>query len=142
MAAFLGGAVQTTFAAISFAGAGYLFQHFNKNGYEDEIKRHNRALEELAGSKEAFYENEVKRRDKVQELRQKLSDANHDINDTNTALDNLRKVLSRYSYGGTSFSREPQLADFYEPSGEMKEYQLIFIGAIGIPIGYLAYTLF
>ena len=46
--ASLGGFIQTTFAAISFAGIGYLFKVFDKNGYEAELKRHNRALQDLA----------------------------------------------------------------------------------------------
>ena len=122
--ALVGGVLQTTFAAISFAGAGYLFQHLNKNGYEAEIKRHNEALEDLAQSKEAFYENEIKRHDKTQRLRQELSDANRDINATNASLEQLGKALA-IQYKGRRFNREPQLADFYKPSDEMKEYQLI-----------------
>ena len=36
---------QSMFAALSFAGAGYLFKMFDKNGCEKEIKRHNLATE-------------------------------------------------------------------------------------------------
>ena len=86
----MAGFIQTTFVAISFAGAGYLFKLFDKNGYEQEMKRHNRALQKLAFEKEEFYEMEVKKHDRVQELRQQLSDANTDINETNKALDELR----------------------------------------------------
>ena len=32
---------QSIFASLSFAGAGYLFKMFDKNGYEKEMKRHN-----------------------------------------------------------------------------------------------------
>ena len=35
----------TLFAAGSFAGAGYLFQKLDKNGYEEEMNRNNLALE-------------------------------------------------------------------------------------------------
>ena len=38
--------LQTTFAAVSFAGAGYLFKLFDSNGYEEEMKRHHLAVEE------------------------------------------------------------------------------------------------
>ena len=65
MATLFGGAIQTTFAAVSFAGAGYLFKSFDKSGYLDEVRRHNEALEDLAKSKEKFYESEVKRRDEI-----------------------------------------------------------------------------
>ena len=143
MATLFGGAIQTTFAAVSFAGAGYLFKSFDNNGYLDEVRRHNKALEDLAKSKEVYYENEVKRRDKIQRLRQQLSDANQDINTTNAALDNLRKVLARTSAIQRSRKDrgEPTIGDFYRPSDKMKEYQLMFAGAVGIPLGYLAYII-
>ena len=110
--------IQTTFAAISFAGAGYLFKMFDKNGYEQEMKRHNRALEKLASEKEKFYEMEVRKYDRIQELRQQLSDANADINETNKALDELRQIQSTAKL---LEYKQPQLSDFYKPSDEMKE---------------------
>ena len=136
MASIIGGMLQTAFAGLAFAGSGYLFKMLDKNGYEAEMKRHNKALEELAASKEKFYENEVKQRDRIQQLRQELSDANEDLERTNKALENLRLVQA-IQYNGKRFNREPQLSDFYQPSKEMKEYQCIIIRSIGIGAGYL-----
>ena len=131
MAAF----IQTTFAAISFVGAGYLFKMFDKNGYQKEMKRHNRALEKLASEKEKFYEMEARKHDRVQELRQKLSDANADLNATDKALDELRKIqFIEY--------KQPQLEDYYKPSDEMKEYQYLTTGIIGPSAGYALFKLF
>ena len=107
--------IQTTFASISFVGAGYLFKMIDKNGYEEKIKRHNKALEELAKAKENFYEDEVRRHDRIQQLRQQLSDANNDINVTNKALNELRQIQS-IEYN------KPKLEDYYNPSDEIKEY--------------------
>ena len=40
---------------------------------------------------------EIKRHDRIQQLRQELSDANADINETNKALDELRQIqLMKY----------------------------------------------
>ena len=136
MASLVRSFLQTTFAAVSFAGAGYLFKSFDKNGYEAEIKRHNKALEDLAKAKEAFYQNEVKQHDRIMQLRQQLADANKDIGETNRALEQLRQVQS-IQYNGKTFNREPQLNDFYKPSDEMKEYQYITIGVVGVGSGYL-----
>jgi hypothetical protein len=44
------------FNAVAFAGAGFLFSRLNGQGYKEEVKRHNQALEKLAKSKEKFYE--------------------------------------------------------------------------------------
>ena len=51
MASITAGSIQTLFAAVSFSAAEYLFKSFDKNGYEAEIKRHNKALEDLAKGK-------------------------------------------------------------------------------------------
>ena len=59
MASLVGEFLQTTFAAVSFAGVGYLFKMFDKNGYEQEMKRHILAVEELQKAKEEFNKKEV-----------------------------------------------------------------------------------
>ena len=56
----------SSFAAVSFAGAGYLFKMFDKNRYEQEMKHCNRALEKLDCEKEKFYEMEVRKHDRIQ----------------------------------------------------------------------------
>ena len=106
MASIIGGMLQTAFAGLAFSGSDHFFKMLDKNGYEAEIKRHNKALEELAASKEA------KQCDRIQQLRQELSDANDDIEKTNKALDNLRQVQT-INHNGKTFNREPHLSDFY-----------------------------
>ncbi len=59
----------------------------DKNGYEKEIRRHNLATEALAKAREKFYEEKVIRKDKLQEAKQEIADANQDIEQTNKALD-------------------------------------------------------
>lgn len=69
-------------------------------------------------------------------MREQLSDANADINQTNKTLDEQRKIRT-IEYGGMRFTREPQLSDYYKPSKDMQKYQMIFIGGIGIASGCL-----
>ena len=68
--------------------AGYVFHKLDKNGYEEEMKRHDKAMEKLRQSweKEKWYEKTVEKKNKVALLRQKLEDANKDFDDTNEAL--------------------------------------------------------
>ena len=40
------------FNAIAFAGAGYVFHKLDKNGYEAEMERHVKAMEEFNKEKE------------------------------------------------------------------------------------------
>lgn len=132
-----GVAASGIFNALAFAGAGFLFKSLDKNGYEDEMKRHNRATEKLAEAKEKCYENQVEKKNKIELLRQQLSDANADINETNKALDNLRKI----TYESRTFRREPHISDFYEPSSEMEEYQHVVVGLAGLLGGWGVYKL-
>ena len=125
------------FNAFAFAGAGFLFKFLDKNGYEDEMKRHNLAMEKLTAVKEKWYENEDANKNEMQLLRQQLSDANADINKTNKALDNLRKI----TFENRTFTREPHESDFYEPSDEMREYQHAAVGLAGLISGWGVYKL-
>ena len=81
------------FNAIAFAGASYVFHKLDKSGYEKEMKRHDEAMEKLSAEKEKWYEKTVEKKNKIALLRQKLSHANKDIDDTNEALHNLRLAM-------------------------------------------------
>ena len=59
MASIVGSFFQTSFAAVSFAGAWSLFKLFDKDGFSKETKRHNLALEKFNKDKEKFTEEVV-----------------------------------------------------------------------------------
>ena len=80
------------FNAVAFAGAGFLFSKLNHNGYEDEMKRHNKALEDLAKAKQAWTERETARKNKILRLRLERADADKDFERANRALRLLQKV--------------------------------------------------
>ena len=110
------------FNAIAFAGAGFLFSKLNHSGYEDEIKRHNLALEQLSRAEEEWYEKEVARKNDIEVKRRQLADASADINVTNKALSSL--------------------SDYYKPSKEMEEYQAMTIAVIGVGSGFVEYEIY
>ena len=62
MASTIGGSL---FAAVAFPGAGYLFYLLDKGGYSSEMKRHNLAVENLTKAREAWYEEEVRKKDEI-----------------------------------------------------------------------------
>ena len=118
------------FNAIAFAGAGYVFHKLDKNGYEKEMERHDRAMEKLSAEKEKWYEKTVEKKNKIVLLRQRLQDANKDLDNVNDALHNLRTALENLE---DHEAREPKLQDYYEPSDEMKRYIDIVTGVIVSP---------
>lgn len=53
MASLLTGIVSNT---IAFSGASYFFSGLSHQNFKDEMKRHNRVLEDLVKGKERWYE--------------------------------------------------------------------------------------
>jgi chromosome segregation ATPase len=120
------------FNAVAFAGAGFLFSKLNHSGYEDEMKRHNKALEKLTKAKEKLYESQVEKKNRIAILRQEIVDAKSDMEATNRALDSLRKAQEELT-----LDEEPTIHDYYKPSSEMEEYQQITIGILGLGSGFI-----
>ena len=120
------------FNAIAFAGAGYVFHKLDKNGYEKEMKRHNEAMEKLSDEKEKWYERTVEKKNKIALLRQKLLDADKDLDRGNEALHKLRTTMEELNE-----DKEPTISDYYKPSDEMKMYMNVVTGAVGSVSGFL-----
>ncbi len=121
MSGFGSMALDGLFNAVAFAGAGYLFQHINKDGYEKETKRHDLAMERLNKAQQEWNQKDIERQEKIAALRQERSDANTDFKNINKALKDYEKVTTLV-YEGKKFTRKPHIWDFYDPSDEMKEY--------------------
>ena len=92
-----------------------------------KMKRHNKAIEELTKTKEAWYEREGKRKDRIAELRLEPNDASNDFKETNRAL----KLLENASMVDT----QPTIHNYYEPSDKLKKYQDVTMGAVGLATG-------
>lgn len=103
------------FNDVAFSTSAYLFSRLNYRNYQRAMSCQNKALKDLAKAKEQWYENEIARKDRIQQLRMKLNDPNHDIEKTNQALDLLKRIRS-IEYNGMQFPREPQLNDFFQPA--------------------------
>ena len=121
------------FNAVAFAGAGFLFSKLNKEGYNEELERRYKAMEKL---KEAWAEREVKRKDRMVQLRLDLEDANQEMEETNSALKELNTLQK-----ASSVDQRPTIHNFYEPSHEMRKYQDLMIGVIGLTSGALGAVL-
>ena len=48
----------------------------------------------------------------------------------------LRQVRT-ISFDGVSYSRKPQLNDFYKPNDKMKEYQYVTVVGLGIGCAFI-----
>ena len=117
----IGGAVVN---GLAFTGSGYLFKMFDKNGYEAEMKRHDLAVEQLQRDNSKWEEHRKQTIDFVNLQLKKEHDANMDFNNTDNAL-LLYNELNPTNK--VEIRRKPQLSDYYTPSGEMKNYEYLWI---------------
>ncbi len=124
------------FNAVAFAGAGYLFQKINKDGYGEETKRHDLALEKLEKARQEWNQKDIERQEKMAALRREKENANADFKNINKALRDYGKATTLV-YDGKKFTRQPHIWDFYEPSSEMKEYMTLTIGTVGLVVGWV-----
>ena len=76
----------------AFAGAGYLFSKFNKDGHDEETKRHDLALEKLEKARQEWNQKDIERQEKIKALRRERSDADADFKNINKALKDYEKV--------------------------------------------------
>ena len=85
----------------------------------------------------------MKRKEEIEKLRQQLSDANADINRTNTALKTLAAINNRMKSLEQEYSKaagnEPKLENNYKESNEMKDYQNVAFFLVGISGGFIVY---
>ncbi len=121
------------FNAVAFAGAGYLFQKFNKDGYGEETRRHDLALEKLEKARQEWNQKDIERQEKMAALRREKENANADFKNINKALRDYGKATTLV-YDGKKFTRQPHIWDFYEPSSEI--YMRLTIGTVGLVGGW------
>ena len=132
------------FNAIVFSAAGFLFSKLNHQGYQDEMKRHNKALDLLQRSKEEFYERQVKRKNRMDELQLEIANARTSEQQTDKAFVLLNKELNKLHEEENlpRNRRSPVLSDFYTPSKEMHEYQTLSAIIVGGVIGFAGYEIY
>ena len=132
------------FNAIAFSAAGFLFLKLNHPAYESVMKRHNKALELLAKSKEEFYEQQVRRKNRMDELRLKIANARTSEQQTDKAFVLLNKELNKLQEEKSlpRNRRSPVLSDFYTSSTEMHKYQTISTIIVGSVIGFAGFEIY
>ena len=104
------------------------------------MKRHNLAMENLSKAREAWDEEEIRKKDGIAKKRQEFLSANADLSTVDKALDAIKRInLTYHKNNGRkrTFTRRPELCDFYKPSTEMKTYQNLAMDVFGIGSGII-----
>lgn len=129
----LGGAIAN---AVAFTGSNYLFSLFKGSGVEEERRRHDAAVEQLQAAQAAWVKRRTQRLDFIQGELRRQGHAVQTFKDVDEAMQEYALVMPDASKRLDPLGPEPQLTDFYHPSGDQQARELGFIvlalGAAGI----------
>jgi len=111
--------------AVAFTGENFLFSLANKNGSMEEIKRHNKAMEELGQKRDEWTKQQhelVKREQKSVRDFEDVSYASELYNRVTTP-----KAKTESNEASKHLVKEPSLSEYYHPSEEQRKYEYLFI---------------
>ena len=127
----IGGAVVN---ALAFSGTNFVFSRLTDHG-EEERKRRDLAIERLQRARDVWNEDRMKRLDFINKRLREKNEARAYINSVDEAMLEYYRVFANQR---KSLPSEPQLSDFYHPSEDHKNGELLFV-AVGT--GIATYTL-
>ena len=131
----LGGAAVN---ALAFSGSNYLFSMLRSSGIDEERKRHDQAVEQLQAAHEQWSKQRTKRLDWINEELRRQGHAVQTFHNVDMAIREYARVTG---HNLDSLGSEPQITDFYTPSGDQKKREIAFVVLGMTATGLVAYKL-
>ena len=120
--------------ATTFVGGSYLAKYLSGSSDSDEEKkRHDLAVVKYQKKYEEYEENRAKLNDWIMTNDRIKDEAKENFKNTDYAL----KLYNKIHQDDLSL-REPQFSDFYQPSAQQKQGEIIYVGASALAIGFAA----
>jgi len=135
VALLVGGAVVN---ALAFSGSNYLFSTFRGHETAEEQKRHDLATEQTQEAQAAWNRRQTERLNWVNEQLRRKAVAEKNFRNIDEAFDEYARVT------GKTLHKDPypQLSDYYTPSNDQKDRELIFIALGMVAIGLASYEIY
>ena len=131
IALMIGGAIIN---ATTFVGGSYLAKYLSgRSDSDEEKKRHDLAVEKYQKEYEKYEENRAKLNDWIMTNDRIKDEAKENFKNTDYALKLYNKI-----HQDDLKLREPQFSDFYQPSAQQKQGEIIYVGASALAIGFAA----
>ena len=131
IALMIGGAIIN---ATTFVGGSYLAKYLSGSSDSDEEKRrHDLAVEKYQKEYEEYEENRAKLNDWIMTNDRIKDEAKENFKNTDYALKLYNKI-----HQDDLKLRESQFSDFYQPSAQQKQGEIIYVGASALAIGFAA----
>ena len=131
----LGGAAMN---ALAFSGSNYLFSMLRSSGVDEECKRHDKAIEQLQAAKAEWSKQRTERLDWTNEELHRQGHAVQTFRNVDMTIHEYARVTE---HNLDSLGSEPQISDFYTPSGDQKNREIAFVVAGMAVTGLVAYKL-
>ena len=132
----LGGAIVN---ALAFMGSNFLFSNLKQGKIDAERKRHDLAEEQLSAAKDQWQRQRTKHLDFLNDRIRKQNAAKQTFYSVDRALQYYNEMTGENRELPLNLQHEPKLEDFYEPSDEQIEKELVFIAGGTLVAGYLTY---
>lgn len=135
VAMLVGGALVN---ALAFSGSNYMFSMLRSSGVDEERKRHDKAVEQLQAAQAEWSRRRTERLDWINEQLRRENHAVQTFRDVDAAIQEYSQV-----FGETvdPLGPEPKLSDFYMPTDDQKDREIIFIIVGMAATGLVAYKL-
>ena len=121
--------------ALAFSGSNYMFSKLSNHG-ADERKRHNQAIEKLQKNRNIWVKERQQRLDFINQQLQRERHAEHTFSEVDDAMEAYYIATEKKL---PPLRSKPVLSDFYHPSDQQKNNEILFIiSSLGL-MGYLMY---
>ena len=120
--------------ALAFSGTNYLFGQLGDRG--EEMKRHNLAMEQLSRARHEFNRQRQQRLDFINQTLRDQRHAEQTFSDFGMAMEQYYKVTGNQL---PQLRDPPKLNDFYNPSRQHKDSELLLVAGGMVVVGALAY---
>ena len=124
--------------AAAFTGGNYLAKYLSGDSGQaalDEKIRHDKALEAYQAAYAKYQKDRTEILDWIAEQDRIKNKAIHDFQDTDRAL----ALYNQTHRAKVALPKEPELSDFYKPSPQQQNGELLFSGASTLATGYAAF---
>ena len=130
IAIMIGGAIIN---ATAFVGGNYLANYLSGGSAGQEKKRHDLAVEKYEKEYKKYQENSAKLLDWIATNDRIKDQAKQNLENTDYA-----SKLYNETHQDQMDLNEPQFSDFYKPSVQQKQGEMIYVGASALAIGLAA----
>ena len=121
--------------ALAFSGSNYMFSKLSNHG-AGERKRHDMAIEKLQKDRNSWVKERQHRLDFINQELQRERHAEHTFTEVDDAMERYYIATSKKL---PPLRSKPILSDFYHPSDQQKNNEILFIiSSLGL-MGYLMY---